>query len=83
MEKLKPFTSFKVTLKNKEDLKKLGFVMETVDDGVIEIYKKGSKESLILYNQIELEPHLVVNCNTIHENAIKIYPDAFNIILES
>lgn len=64
-----------VRLKNTRELVKSGFKISHVsDDGEFISFGKGGSELGIWQGD---QPRLVVNHSTIHENAVKQFPDAF------
>lgn len=65
-----------VKLKNLKKLYQAGFtVVHVSDDGEFIRFKKGNGPELGLWS--DLDARAVVNYGTIHENAVKMYPDAF------
>jgi hypothetical protein len=64
-----------VRLKSPKELIKAGFAIAHIsDDGEFIRFGKGGTEVGIWQGP---EPRLVVNCSTVHENLLKMFPDAF------
>ncbi len=71
-----------VRLKSSKELLKLGYTISHVsDDGEFMRFGKGGTE-LGLWSSAQHEPQMVVNCGVIHENAVKMFPDAFEVCPE-
>lgn len=72
----------KVLLKSYKELMKLGFSIDHVsDDGEFMRFSKGGV-SVGLWTNHQYEPHLVVNYPTVHENLIKLWPEAWTTVEE-
>lgn len=68
-----------VKLKCFKELEKLGFEISASGDGSnLKIHKE---EGMSLYIDSDPEPRMVVNCSVIHENALKMFPEAFEEVV--
>jgi hypothetical protein len=69
----------KVLLKSNEDLIKAGFEITHVSDcgSYMRFRKKDGGVEMGMWTNIQHEPHLVVDYDTIRKEDIDLFPDAF------
>lgn len=66
-----------VKIKSKAELRKLGFKLRVLGSN-IGIEKQNGPT--LFFGEFHREPRLVVDCETIHEGALEMYPEAFEVL---